>query len=71
MKDYGRWLMYGGVEYLPTDKVLAHHVKKSKSPPKKQQVRKSILNSDEKSAQKFNDAIIEQNEASKASIYSD
>ena len=32
MKNYGRWLMYGGVENLPADKILAHMVK---SPPKK------------------------------------
>jgi hypothetical protein len=61
MKNYGRWLLYGGVDHLPPDKVLAHHVFK-KSPRKRQEYE---LESPVPNITKmFNDSIEEQNEFS-------
>ena len=69
MKNYGRWLLYAGVDHLPPDKVLAHQVSK-KSPRKRQDFG---LESTMPNTKIFGDAIEEQNEVSKQtnSLYED
>jgi hypothetical protein len=44
MKKYGRWLLYGGVEHLPPDKVLAHKVDRP-SPSKRFDSELEVYNS--------------------------
>lgn len=60
MKQYGRWLLYNGVDHLPPEKVLAHNVPK-KSPKKR------LSSEIDLSPQPtfFKEAIEEQNEGSK------
>ena len=62
MKQYGRWLLYAGVDHLPADKKLAHKV------PGKEKVQHKFDDSELESPlpRVFGEAIEEQNEGSKA-----
>ena len=61
MKQYGRWLLYAGVEHLPSNKVLAHNV-----PGKEPVQRFDDSELESPMPRMFDEAIEEQHEGSKA-----